>query len=102
MEEIEINNLLNLDETIAKKIFENCNYAWEVLPKISDFIVELGETLDKEKFNKIGENIWIAKSAEIAPSAYILGPCIIDENATIRHFSYIRKNAIIGKDAVVR
>lgn len=102
MEEIEINNLLNLDETIAKKIFENCNYVWEVLPKISDFIVELGETLDKEKFNKIGENIWIAKSAEIAPSAYISGPCIIDENAKIRHSAYIRKNAIIGKNTVVR
>ena len=102
MEEIEINHLLDLKETIAKKIFENCKFAWEVLPKINQFILELGKFLDKEKFNKIGENIWIAKTAKIASTSCILGPCIIDEKAEIRHASFIRGNVIIGKEAVVR
>ena len=102
MEEIKINNLLDLNETIAKKVFENSNFAWEVLPKINNFIIELGNSLSQEKFNKIGDNIWIAKTAKIAPTSCIIGPCIIDENSEIRPFAYIRGNSIIGKNTVVR
>ncbi len=102
MEEIEIKYLVDLKETIAKKIFENCTFGWEVLPKIGEFILELGNSLDQEKFNKIGENIWIAKTAKIAPTSCIIGPCIIDEKAEIRHAAFIRGNVIIGKEAVVR
>lgn len=101
MEEIEIENLLNLNETIAKEIFQNCHYAWEVLPKISDFIIKLGKSLDKQKFDEIDENIWVSKTAKISKTACIDGPCIIDENAEIRHSAYIRKNVIIGKEVVV-
>lgn len=97
MEELEIKNLLNLDETIASKIFENLTYPWEVLPKISDFIIELGNKLDLDKFEKMAGNVWIAKSARIAPTAYIAGPCIIDEFAEIRHCAFIRENAIVRK-----
>ena len=102
MEKIKIENLLNLDQTIAKDIFKGIEYGWEVLPIISEFIVKLGNTLDKTKFDKIDEDIWIAKSAVIAPTAFIKGPCIIDEEAQIRHCSFIRGNAIVGKNAVVR
>ena len=66
MEGIQINNLLNLNETIAKEIFQDCCYPWEVLSKISDFIIKLGKTLDKEKFDEIDENIWVSKSAKIS------------------------------------
>ena len=101
MEELEIENLLNLNETISKKIFENHKYPWEVISEIEEFIYDLGNSLDKEKYEKIGENIWVAKTAKIANTASINGPCIIDENAEIRHSAFIRKNAIIGKNAVV-
>ena len=97
MEELEIKNLLNLDETIASKIFENAIYPWEVIPKISEFIIELGNKLDLEKFEKKSENIWIAKNAKITPTSYIVGPCIIDEFAEIRHSAFIRGNAIVRK-----
>lgn len=97
MEELKINNLLNLDETIASKIFENVTYLWEVLPKISEFIIELANHLDLNKFEKKTENIWIAKSAKITPTAHIAGPCIIDEFAEIRHSAFIRGNTIIRK-----
>ena len=101
MESIKIENMLTLEETIAADLFEGATYPWEVLPKIGDFIMELGKTLPENKFEKIGENVWIAKSATVFPSAYIQGPCIIDEDAEVRHCAFIRGNAIVGKGAVV-
>lgn len=101
MEECKIKNLYNLDETIAKDVFENCEYPWEILPKIKDFILVLGESLSNEEYDKIGENIWIAKTAKVAPTASITGPAIIGKNAEIRHCAFIRGNAIIGENAVV-
>ena len=100
---MKIENLFkNIEEnTIASRLFEGHIYPWEVLPEIGDFILELGESLDEAKFNKIGENIWIAKTAKVAPTAFLNGPLIIDENAEIRHCAFIRGNAIVGKNAVV-
>ena len=101
MQELETRNILNLDETISKNIFDNATYPWEVLTKINDFIIKLGNELDLNKFEKKSENIWIAKSAKIAPTSCIIGPCIIDEDAEIRHSAFIRGNAIVGKNVVV-
>ena len=97
MEECKIKNLYNLEETIAKELLESVTYPWEALPKIGDFIVELGNKLDPEKYEKRGEDVWIAKSAKVAPTAYIAGPAIIGENAEIRHCAFIRGNSIIRK-----
>ena len=101
MERLEIRKLYSLEESIAKDLFEGATYPWEVLPKIKDFILKLGESLPKEKFEKRGENVWIAKSATVAPTASINGPAIIDEEAEIRHCAFIRGNAIVGKKCVV-
>lgn len=101
MEECKIKNLYNLDETIAKKLLESVTYPWEALSKIESFIIELGNTLDPNKFEKRGENIWVAKSAKVAPTAYINGPAIIGEDAEIRHCAFIRGKAIVGNGAVV-
>ena len=101
MESIKIENMLTLEETIAKDLFDGATYPWEVLPKIGDFIMDLGKTLPEDKFEKIGDNVWVAKSATVFPSAYIQGPCIIDEEAEVRHCAFIRGNAIVGKGAVV-
>lgn len=101
MEQLTIKDLYNLEETIAADVFEGAVYPWEVLPKIGDFIVALGNTLPEDKYEKRGENVWIAKSAKIFPSAYINGPAIIDEDAEVRQSAFIRGNAIVGKGAVV-
>ena len=101
MEECKVCNLYNLDETIAKDLLKEVIYPWEVLPKISEYILELGKQLDESKYNKIGEDIWIAKSAKVAPTAYITGPLIIGENAEIRHCAFIRGKVIVGENAVV-
>ena len=101
MEECKIINLYNLDETIAKELLESVTYPWEALPKIEEFIIKLGNTLDLSKYDKIEDNIWIAKTAKVAPTAYIKGPAIIGENAEIRHCAFIRGKAIVGEGAVV-
>lgn len=101
MTQATIKELYDLNETIAAGLFEGLNFPWEALPKIGEFIVKLGETLPEEKYEKRGENVWIAKSAKVFPSAYINGPAIIDEDAEVRHCAFIRGNAIVGKGAVV-
>lgn len=101
MEAAKISNLYNLEETIAGKLFEDVQYPWEVLPKISSFIIELGNTLSSEEYEKKGENVWIAKSAKVAPTAFINGPAIIGKEAEVRHCAFIRGNAIVGEGAVV-
>lgn len=101
MDTCRIKNLYNLDETIAKDLFEGAEYPWEVLPKISDFIMELGNTLSEEEYEKRGEDIWVAKSAKVAESAYIHGPAIIGKEAEVRHCAFIRGNALVGEGVVV-
>ena len=101
MENVEIKDLFNLDETIAKDLFDGVTYPWEVLPKIGEFIVKLGETLSLDEYDKRGDNVWIAKDAKVFESAYINGPCIIGKGAEVRHCAFIRGNAIVGEGAVV-
>lgn len=101
MTEWRIEDLYDLKETIAVDIFDGLKFPWEVLPKIKDFIIKLGETLPEDRYERKGENIWIAKSAKVFSSAYIAGPCIIDEDAEVRHCAFIRGSAIVGKGCVV-
>lgn len=101
MKNCKIKNLYNLEETIAKDLLEKFEYPWKALPEISKFILEIGPMLDKDIYEQKGENIWIAKSANVYPSAYIKGPAIIGENAEVRHCAFIRGNAIVGNNAVV-
>ena len=101
MENITIENLYDLKETIAADLFTEAEYPWEVLPRIHDFILELGKRLPEEIYEKRGEDIWVAKNAKVAPTACLNGPLIIDEEAEIRHCAFVRGNAIVGKGAVV-
>lgn len=101
MKDITVKDLLDLNETIALDLFDENEYPWDVLPKIHDFILELGKKLPEELFEKRGDDIWIAKSAKIAPTACLNGPLIVDEEAEIRHCAFVRSNAIVGKGAVV-
>ena len=101
MSSMKIADLYNMNETIAKDLMLSEKHPWKILPKINDFILDLGPKLNKNIYNQVGENIWIAKTAKIAPTASITGPVIIDENAEVRHCAFIRGKAIIGKNAVV-
>ncbi len=100
-ENLKNKNLFNMDETIASAIFDDTEYPWEVLPKIGDFILALGECLPEEEYEEREEHIWIAKSAKIYPTATILAPCIIGKNTEVRPGAFIRGNAIVGENCVV-
>ena len=100
-EQITIKELFSLDKTIAAGIFEGAVYPWEVLSKIGDYIVGLGNSLPQKEYYKRGDNIWIHKEATVFDSAYIAGPAIICKGAEVRHCAFIRGNAIVGEGAVV-
>lgn len=101
MEEFTVANMYDLNETIAAPLFEGVTYPWEVLPKIKDFIAELGPNLPKDRFEERAPHVWIAKSAKVFDSAYLGEYLIVDEEAEIRQCAFIRGNAIVGKGAVV-
>ncbi len=101
MKQLETANLFDLSHTMAADLLNGITYPYEALPLIHDFILKQGETLPEDKFEKRGEDIWIAKSAAVAPTASLTGPLIIDEGAEIRHCAFIRGNAVVGKNAVV-
>ena len=99
--ELTVHALLDLTKTVAADIFEGLVYPWEALPKISEFIMKLGAALPKDEYIQKDDNIWIAKSASVAESAYLHGPLIVCPEAEIRHCAFIRGSAIIGRGAVI-
>lgn len=101
MNGITVADLYDLRETVAAGLFDGVTYPWEVLPKIHDFILALGNSLPEELYEKRGEDVWVARSARIAPTACLNGPLIVDGEAEIRHCAFIRGSAIVGKGAVV-
>lgn len=101
MENAKIVNLYDLTQSIAGEYLAQFTYPWEALGGISDFIREIGPKLDPEVYEKRGEDIWVAKSATIAPTASLSGPLIIDEDVEVRQCAFIRGSAIVGKGSVV-
>lgn len=94
-------NYLDLSKTIASEIFSGLSYPWEALPKIKDFILNLGPKLPKDEFEEIKENVWVSKEAVIANSAFIAGPTIICKGTEIRHCAFIRGSVVVGENCVV-
>lgn len=92
---------LDFNETILKEYLKNYEYHWEVLKDLNDLILEIGQTLDLNQYNKVADNIWIHKSANIDERCKIIGPCIIGEYAEIRFNAFIRGKVIIGNNCVV-
>ena len=101
LEMFSIKKYFDLSKTLAAPLFDGVDYPWEVLPRLESFIQVLGPMLPSDEFEQVSENVWIARSAKVAPSASITGPCIIDSNAEIRHCAFIRGNVIVGKGTVV-
>lgn len=93
--------LFDLAHSIARPLLERFEAPWEALACIKAYILEIGPGLDPETFDHPSEDVWIAKSAKIAPTACLDGPLIVDEGAEIRHCAFVRGSAIVGKNAVV-
>ncbi|MSR93043.1 UDP-N-acetylglucosamine pyrophosphorylase [Clostridiaceae bacterium 68-1-5] len=101
MKEFQIREMYNLEETLARTFLETVTYPWEALPGIGEFICRLGETLSAEEYERVKEDVWIARSAKVAPTASITGPAIIGKEAEIRHCAFIRGKVLVGEGAVV-
>ena len=100
-QQLTVAHLFNLSQSMAGDFLRQFMYPWEALPHIKEFILALGPSLPAEEYEEIGENIWAAKSAVIAPSASLNGPLIIQKNAQIRHCAFLRGSALIGEGTVV-
>ncbi len=101
LEKYKISELFDLNQTVAAELLREFEYPWEVLPHIGAFIQKLGETLSLEEYEKKGKNVWVHKTASIAPTAYLHGPAIICADAEVRHCAFIRGNVLVGEGAVV-
>jgi NDP-sugar pyrophosphorylase family protein len=99
--DIKIRDIVDINHTISKDIFLRYNNFWKIIPNISNYVIELGRSLDKGKYEEIDDNVWISKSAIIDSSSKIMGPCIIDDNTEIRHCAFIRGGVIVGKNCVI-
>ncbi len=100
-EEILVKNLYDLSHTLVAEWMEDYSYPWEVLPHIKEIILEIGASLSTDEYEKIGEDIWIHRTAKIADSASITGPAIIGADTEVRHCAYIRGNVIAGEGCVM-
>lgn len=99
--QLTIPNLFDLSQTQAESLLMRFQYPWEALPHIKEFILALGPNLPKDEYEEIKENVWVAKSAVVYPSAYLNGPIIIGANTEVRHGAFLRGSALVGENAVV-
>ena len=96
-----INDLYDLSHTRAADYLAGFTYPWEALAGISDLIRAIGATLPADEFDRIGEDVWIAKDATVFATAYIHGPCIIGHKTEVRQCAFIRGSALVGDNCVV-
>ena len=101
MDAIRVQDLYDLTHTRADQMLSGCEYPWEALSKIKETVIAQGKALDPDAYECRGENVWIAKSASIAPTASITGPCIIGENTEVRPGAFLRGSILVGDGCVV-
>lgn len=98
---VTIKELYDLEHTLAKDYLSQFTYPWEALSGLKNFIIGLGKSLDKEEYDEVSENVWVAKSAEVAPTAFLGAPCIIGPHTEVRHCAFVRGSALVGANCVV-
>lgn len=96
-----VSELYDLSHTQANAYLSAYKYPWEALKGISNMIAQLGETLNKDDFLQITPQVWVHKTARIAPTAYLGAPCIIGAGSEVRHCAFIRGSALVGENCVV-
>ena len=99
--EIEVKALFDLSHSMAGEFLAKFRYPYEALPELGAWIAAVGPQLSSDEYEKRGEQIWIHKSAKVAPSVSLTGPLIVCANAELRHCAYFRGNVLIGAGSVV-
>ena len=97
---ITIQELYDLSHTLASGYLSGFTYPWEALKGIKNMILSIGVQLG-EDYTEISEQVWVHKTATVAPSAYLGAPCIIGANTEVRHCAFIRGSALVGENCVV-
>lgn len=100
-EDMKISDLYDLGETMAAELMSQFTYPWEVLAHIGGYAEQLGASLPEEEYEKRGENVWVHRTAKVAPTACLTGPAIIGPEAEVRHCAFLRGKVIVGQGAVV-
>lgn len=98
---MKLEEIIDISRTVGNSLFKDITYIWEVLPKIEDNIIDIGNSLDKDKYTMIEENIWVGNNTKIDKLSTIIAPCIIGENTEIRPGAYLRGNVIIGDNCII-
>lgn len=99
--DLKISDLYDLNYTLAEEYLKSFTFPWEALSGIKDTIIRIGNSLDKSEYNEVSENVWVHRSAKIAPTAFLGAPCIVGESTEVRHCAFVRGSALIGKGCVV-
>ncbi len=100
-EDMKISCLFDLSHTAAAEYMRRYEYPWEILSHIGEIIDEIGESLSPGEYEKRGEHVWVARSANVFESAYLGDHIIIGKDTEVRHCAFVRSNALIGEGAVV-
>ena len=95
-----INDLFDLDHTMAKAYLEQFTWPLEALKGIKELIIQLGHDLGEE-YTEVSPQVWVHQTAQVAPTAYLGAPCIIGADTEVRHCAFIRGSALVGKGCVV-
>ena len=98
---ITVRDLYDLSHSAAGDYLDGFTYPWEALKGIKDMILALGKTLSDEEYEEITPNVWVHKTATVAPTAYLGAPCIIGAETEVRHCAFIRGSALVGAGCVV-
>ncbi|MBR2867729.1 MAG: UDP-N-acetylglucosamine pyrophosphorylase [Clostridia bacterium] len=93
--------ILSMEHSIAGGWLAGFEYPWEAIRSIKSQILALCKLLDRDEYNEISENVFVHKTAVVAPTAYIGSPCIIGAKTEVRHCAFIRESALIGENCVV-
>ena len=96
-----IEDLYDLQHTLASDYLTGFTYPWEALKGIADMIRRLGATLSKDDFLQVSDEVWVHRTAKVAPTAYLGAPCIIGADTEVRHCAFIRGSALVGSNCVV-
>lgn len=97
---LRIQELYDLEHTMAKTYLEQYEYPWQALRGIKDLILELGAALP-DAYTEVSPAVWVHKTATVAPTAFLGAPCIIGANTQVRHCAFIRGSALVGENCVV-
>lgn len=95
-----IKDLYDLSHTAAAGYLSEFQYPWEALSGIKNLVIEMGSGLG-EDFTEVSPQVWVHKTAKVAPTAFLGAPCIIGAGTEVRHCAFVRGSALVGENCVV-